>query len=85
MIKFTGYIEVGGRVKYKNVSGNYQIFTKPGGIKSWSGSFEILSGEPPELGEGILCIDNGKTGKILISNISLPSSFVKFRGSGPIK
>ena len=85
MIRFTGYIEVDGKVKYKSVSGSYQIFSEPGGLKSWSGSLEILSGEVPELDDGILYMDDGKSGKLLIINISLPSMFVQFRGSGPIK
>ena len=85
MIKFTDYIEVDGKVKYKHVSGSYQIYSEPGGLRSWSGSFKVLSGETPELDKGILFMDDGRTGSILIKNISLPSIFVRFQGSGPIK
>lgn len=85
MNTFTGYIEVEGKVKYKRVAGSYQIFSEPTGMKSWSGSFEILSGETPELEVGILYLDNGKSGKISITNFTLPSVFVQFQGSGPIK
>lgn len=85
MIEFTGCIKVEGMVKYKRVSGSYKIFTEANGMKSWSGSLEILSGEPPELIDGILYMDEGKSGKILITNISVPFEFIKFQGSGPIK
>lgn len=82
--RFTGYVEVEGAVRYKQVTGSYQIFKEASGLTSWRGSLEIISGELPSLYEGILYMDDGKKGKILITNISLPSSQVQFQGSGPI-
>lgn len=82
--RFTGYVEVEGVVRYKQVAGSYQIFKEASGLKSWRGSLEIISGEVPGLYEGILCMDDGKKGRVAITNISLPSSHVQFQGSGPI-
>jgi hypothetical protein len=85
MINFTGYIEVEGQVKYNRVSGSYRISTNAGGMKSWSGSLKILSGEIPEFIDGVLYMEAGKSGKILITNINLPSGPVRFQGSGPLE
>ncbi len=81
---FTGYIEINGEAKYKRVSGTYEILVEPNGMKSWHGSFDILSGEIPELVEGVLHTDNGVNGKIIVSRITPFSSEVDFQGSGPI-
>jgi len=86
MIKdFTGHIEVGGETKYKRVSGTYEILVEPNGMKSWYGSFDILSGEIPELVEGVLHTDKGEKGRIIVSRITHFSSEVEFQGSGPIE
>lgn len=82
---FTGYIEINGEAKYKRVSGTYEIIVEPNGLKSWHGSFEILSGEMPELVEGVLHTDNGENGKIIVTRVTPPSSEVNFKGSGPIR
>ena len=85
MTNFTGYIEAEGKVTYKRVSGSYRISIDAGGMKSWFGSLKILSGEIPELIDGVLYMDEGKSGKILITNIILPSGPVRFKGSGPLE
>ncbi len=85
MANFTGYIETGGKVRYNNVSGRYSISTDRGGIKSWSGSLEILSGETPELINGILYMNDGKKGNIRITKLNLPSGPIFFKGNGPIE
>lgn len=84
MITFTGYIEVDGKLKYKSVCGSYRIFIEPNGLESWSGAFEILSGETPELIEGMLYMEDGKYGRILIKHIGLPPGIIQFKGSGPL-
>jgi hypothetical protein len=85
MVNFTGYIESGGVVKYRNVSGSYSISTSRGGMKSWSGSLKILSGETPELTDGVLYMNDGKKGNIMITKFNLPSGPILFQGNGPIE
>ena len=77
---FTGRVIKGDTTLFKSVKGSFEIDEF---MQTWSGNFEILSGELPNLeDDGTLVMDNGKMGGIRITRVRLGTEIVEFQGVG---
>ena len=78
--EFNGTVVKGDKTLFKEVKGVYEIDEF---MQTWSGSFDILSGELPNLeDDGVLVMDDGKKGEIVITRIRLGTEIVEFQGVG---
>ena len=81
--EFTGKVVNKGKPLFKEVKGVYDIDDF---MQTWSGRFEILSGELPQLeDDGELIMDQGPHGHIRITRIRIGTEIVEFKGDGHIK
>ena len=88
MIRLLGTIKSHEQVLLENVDIVIeQTVDAPSGLKSWGGSFEL----PPEShiepgGPYDLVLENGKSGDILVTKVSIRNrrSAVRFVGTGPL-
>jgi hypothetical protein len=80
-------LKLGNRVVLENLSASITQQTSRSGLKSWHGSFMAPSGIDLDAeGPFMLSLDDGRSGAILISNLSITPSatLVQFRGTGPL-
>jgi hypothetical protein len=78
--EFTGSVVKRDSPLFKSVKG---VFEVDDFMQTWSGNFEILSGELPHLeDDGTLIMDDGKQGGIVITRIRLGTEIVEFQGEG---
>lgn len=78
--EFTGHVTNRGKPLFKQVKGVYDIDDF---MQSWSGKFEVMSGELPQLeDDGELVMDQGPSGHIIITRIRMGTEVVEFKGDG---
>ncbi|MCB1095294.1 MAG: hypothetical protein R3F19_02250 [Verrucomicrobiales bacterium] len=78
--EFTGHVIKRGKFLFKEVKGVYDIDDF---MQSWSGKFEVVSGELPQLeDDGELVMDQGPRGHIIITRIRIGTEVVEFKGKG---
>lgn len=81
--EFTGHVVKRGKSLFKQIKGVYDIDDF---MQSWSGRFEVLSGELPQLeDDGELIMDHGPRGNIIVTRIRMGTEVVEFKGDGHIK
>lgn len=89
MQRFSGKILDGNQILLENVKGVLFVNEPPTGIKSWQGTFDLPAGNNIDFdAPNHLELDDGRSGKILITRIQRNSSgitIVEFQGSGPLQ
>ena len=81
--EFTGSVVKNKKPLFKQVKGVYDVDEF---MQSWSGKFEVLSGELPQLeDDGELVMDHGPKGNIVITRVRIGSEVVDFRGEGHLQ
>ena len=78
--EFTGSVVKRDKTLFKSVKGSFEVDEF---MQTWSGSFEILSGELPHLeDDGTLLMDSGKKGDIRVTRVRMGTEIVEFQGEG---
>ena len=81
--EFTGTVVKNKKPLFKEVKGTYDVDEF---MQSWSGRFEVTSGELPQLeDDGELIMDHGPKGNIVITRVRIGSEVVDFRGEGHLQ